>query len=329
MQRKNFLRGIGLAGVGLAMPFQRALACTVIPTETSGPYPILAGQLAATLRTDIRESQAGQLHKIKLRIIGDTNCLPIANCEVDVWHCNALGYYSGYTTNGHTGSTNYAGATWLRGRAMTDSNGEVEFTTIFPGWYSGRLCHVHFEVKINGTSVKISQLTYPNTEKNQIHTTIAPYSTYGADPATATTDNVFSDGTTGQVATLVYDSVAASWDSYLEVTVQGTGAMGIANNNRVTGGQFELGQNFPNPHRGVTRIPFTLQSRSEVSFGIFNMQGSRVAEVKPVTLDAGAHDVEISLQNLNLPLGNYAYEIMVKNSIGTYHQCKLMSAALE
>ena len=225
MERKDFLKGLGLAGAGLVLPFQKTLACTVIPTETAGPYPILAGQLAATLRTDIRESQAGQLHKIKLKILGDTNCAPLVNAEVDVWHCNALGYYSGYTTNGHTGSINYSGATWLRGRAMTDANGEVEFTTIFPAWYSGRVCHVHFEVKVNGTSVKISQFTYPVTEKNLIHTTVAPYSTYGADPANTATDNVFSDGTTGQVATLVYNSGTASWDSFLEVTVPGTGTV--------------------------------------------------------------------------------------------------------
>lgn len=327
MERKDFLKGVGLVTAGLVLPLQKALACTVVPTETSGPYPILAGQLAATLRTDMRETQTGQLHKIKLKILGDTNCAPLVNAEVDVWHCNALGYYSGYTTSGHTGSINYTGATWLRGRAMTDANGEVEFTTIFPGWYSGRLTHVHFEVKVGGTSVKISQFTYPTTEKNTIHTTIAPYSTYGADPAVATTDNVFSDGTTGQIATLVNNGT--SWDSYLEVTVPGTGTVGIKNIDNITGGQFELGQNFPNPHNGETTIPFTLKNHSEVSFGIFDLHGRKVAEVKPTKMEAGEHKMEISLNNLKLPMGTYAYEITVKNSIGTYHQCKLMTGGKE
>jgi hypothetical protein len=45
MERKDFLKGLGLAGAGLVLPFQKTLACTVIPTETAGPYPILAGQL--------------------------------------------------------------------------------------------------------------------------------------------------------------------------------------------------------------------------------------------------------------------------------------------
>lgn len=327
MERKDFIKGVGLAGAGLFIPFGKALACTIIPNETSGPYPITAGQLAATLRTDIRESVAGQLHKFRLRVIGATNCLPLVNAEVAVWHCNAYGNYSGYTTNGHSGTTNSVGQTWLRGRTMTDANGEVEFTTIFPGWYSGRICHVHFEVKVNGTSVKVSQFTYPITEKNQILTTVAPYDTWGADPIVAASDNVFSDGTTGQIASLVYNGTTLSWDSFLEVTVPGTGTVGIKNIDQITGGQFELGQNFPNPHSGVTSIPFTLKENSEVTFGIYDLQGRRVAEVKRTKLNAGEHKLEIDLKILNLQTGNYLYEITVKNRYGTYHQCKMMTAA--
>ena len=327
MKRNDFLKSIGLAGFAAVVPFQNVLACNVIPTETAGPYPITAGQLAATLRTDIRESQPGQLHTIKLKILGDTNCAPLINAEVDIWHCSVQGNYSGYTTSGHSGSVNASGQTWLRGRTMTDANGEVMFTTVFPGWYSGRLTHVHFEVKVNGTSVKISQFTYPVTEKNQIHRTIAPYSQWGADPATASGDNVFSDGTTGQVATLVYNSTTLAWDSYLEVTVPGTGTVGVKNIERITGGQFEMGQNFPNPHNGRTTVPFTLANESEVSFGIFDLQGRKMAEVRSVKLAAGEHTMELDLMNLSLPMGTYAYEITVKNIIGTYHQCKLMTAA--
>ena len=209
---------------------------------------------------------------------------------------------------------------------MTDSNGEVLFTTVFPGWYSGRLTHVHFEVKISGISDKISQFTYPTTEKNLIHTTVAPYDTWGVDPITAASDNVFNDGTTGQISTLVYNSSNLTWESYLEVTVPGTGTVGINNINRITGGQFELGQNFPNPHEGITTIPFSLVAESEVTFGIYDLQGKRVAEVKKQKLPAGEHAVEINLAALKLPMANYTYEITVKNNIGVYHQCKLMTA---
>jgi hypothetical protein len=316
---------LGLAGAGLLLPKDKLMACTVIPTETAGPYPILAGQLAATLRTDIAEEQAGIMHKVKLKILGDSNCLPLQNAEVDIWHCNVDGNYSGYNTNGHV-SLNAIGQTWLRGRAMTDANGEVEFTTIFPGWYPSRLTHIHMEIKINGTSVKISQFTYPKAEKDQIHTS-DPYSAYGIDPLLPSEDGIFSDGTSGQIASLVYNSDTSSWDSYLEVTVPGTGSVGIKNIDNITGGQFELGQNFPNPHQGITTIPFVLNNHAEVSFGIFDTQGRRVAEVKPVLLEQGEHNMVIKLNDLHLGIGNYAYEITVKNSIGIFHQCKIMTAA--
>jgi hypothetical protein len=327
MKRKEFIKGIGLASAGLFIPFGRTQACTVIPTETAGPYPILAGQMAATLRTDVRESQPGQMHKVKLKIIGDINCAPIQNAEVSIWHCNVDGNYSGFNTNGHK-SLNATGQTWCRGRAMTDSNGLVEFITIFPGWYPGRITHIHMEIKINGTSVKISQFTYPKKEMDIIHTTLEPYKTYGVDPVSPSSDGVFSDGTDGQVASLEFNSSASSWDSFLEVTVPGTGTLGIKNIDRITGGQFELGQNYPNPHNGVTLIPFTLRNQSDVSFGIFDLQGKKVAEVKPVNLPSGEHKIEINLGNLNLTMATYAYEITVKNENGAYHQCKMMTGSL-
>ncbi len=35
---------------------------------------------------------------------------------------------------------------YLRGVQEADANGQVTFTTIFPGAYSGRWPHIHFEV---------------------------------------------------------------------------------------------------------------------------------------------------------------------------------------
>lgn len=314
---------MGILGAGLFVG-DRARACDVIPTEIAGPFVILPGQMAATFRTDMREEQPGQLHRMKFRILRNTDCSPIANAEVAVWHCNVDGNYSGYNTSGHI-VLNATNQNWLRGRAMTDANGEVEFTSIFPGWYPGRVTHVHLEVKINSTSVKITQFTYPQAEKDIIHAQ-APYTAWGLDPLPASSDGSFADGTAGQIASLAFDEANQSWDSFLELTVPDLMVVGVKNEERITGGQFVLGQNFPNPFESITSIPFTLLNAATVSFGLYDMQGKRVAMVHPSEMAAGEHSFTIDLPALNLPQSHYVYELTVSNDTGIYHQCKRMSS---
>ena len=56
-----------------------------------------------------------------------------------LWHCTADGNYSLYSS----GITNQ---NYLRGVQVSDASGLVSFTSIFPGCYSGRWPHIHFEV---------------------------------------------------------------------------------------------------------------------------------------------------------------------------------------
>ena len=39
------------------------------------------------------------------------------------------------------------GSKFLRGYQVTDANGRVRFTTIYPGAYPGRAVHIHFKVR--------------------------------------------------------------------------------------------------------------------------------------------------------------------------------------
>ena len=337
MDKREFLRTISLAGVASILPFGKSLAggsrpqlsggCILIPSETAGPYPIDLSTNAAMFRNDIRETEVGMIHKIRLLIVGTGNCLPMPNLRVDIWHCNVDGYYSGYTVNGHLGNQNHVGETFCRGIQMTDVNGEVEFTTIFPGWYPGRISHIHFQIFLNSVLQVTSQLTYPLAEKNQIYTTVAPYTTWGADPVAFNQDNVFADGYINQLATLTPNATTGGWDSFLEVGINGNGvSTGMLSMEPETGGFFKLGQNFPNPYRDETAIPFSLKLPSDVKIELWDLTGKKVATINRPGMKAGDQQININLVSLGLASANYVYQLEVTNSQGSFRQCKMMSA---
>jgi protocatechuate 3,4-dioxygenase beta subunit len=334
MNRKDFLKGLGLAGVSTFLPSSKSLAgpisfnsqlggpvCTLIPSETQGPFPLDLTENATFFRQDIRENKTGVLLHLKMKIFGVNNCEPMQNVRVNIWHCDKDGLYSGYSQQNNQGQS---GLTYLRGYQFTDVNGEVNFVTIFPGWYSGRICHIHFQVYVSTVYAAVSQLTFPIDTKNSLYANNSALYTKGADPLNYNTDNIFSDGYSFQLATLTTNATGG-YDAYLEVSVNGSGT--LASYEPETGGQFKLGQNFPNPHNGVTTIPFNLTNASDVTLDIWDLNGKKVAEIRREGLNSGENSIVVDLQSLGLPQAHYAYQLQVENSNGIYRQSKLMSAA--
>ena len=137
-----------------------------------------------------------------------------------VWsHCDALGRYSLYTPG--VTDQNY-----LRGVQEADASGKVSFTTIYHGCYAGRWPHIHFEVYpslASATSAAnktaTSQIALPKSASDLVYA-LAGYTGSAANAAqvTLTSDNVFSDGTTLELAT-VTGSVAAGLTATLTVAV--------------------------------------------------------------------------------------------------------------
>jgi protocatechuate 3,4-dioxygenase beta subunit len=184
-------------------------SCTLIPTETEGPYPLLAilGN-SAMVRRDITEGKTGVplTLVLNLRNAGST-CAPISNAAVYVWHCDKDGGYSGYSSNANG---NHQGETFLRGIQVSDSAGRVTFTTIFPGWYAGRITHIHFQVYLNDnlrvTATATSQLGFPQSVTEAVYAS-SLYSTRGQNSSVRSfaADNVFGDGTEYQIASVTGD----------------------------------------------------------------------------------------------------------------------------
>lgn len=342
MKRNEFLKGIGILGAGAMLP-GKALAdtaaaaksgagCVLIPTETEGPFPLdLTTDHAGTyFRSDVREDRTGAKLYLKMKIFGKDNCTPMVNARVNIWHCDKDGLYSGYYNSMNTGSTAAtANMTWLRGYQMTDAYGEVSFVTIFPGWYSGRTMHIHFQVYVSSSYKVVSQMTCDVTAKNKVYSDNSSLYTKGADPQSPTTDNIFSDGYQYQTFTLTKNA-DGTYNAYMEVSVAGNGS-GSSGTTGIhepeTGGQFTLGQNFPNPHTGYTSIPFTLNTASYVQVDIYDLQARKVATIDKGTLSAGDYKVPVDFESLGIPSGNYLYQLQVSNSNGVFRQVKMMTAA--
>ncbi|MES2689950.1 MAG: T9SS type A sorting domain-containing protein [Bacteroidota bacterium] len=331
MKRSDFLKGAGLLGLSTVLPVAKAEAisgeinartsCVLIPSETEGPFPLDLTENSTYFRQDVRETKTGVKLTLKMKILGLANCEAMQNVRVNIWACDKDGLYSGYSQTNNPGQ---AGLTYLRGWQMTDAGGEVEFTTIFPGWYTGRICHIHFQVYVSSVYRAVSQLTFPAETKNTLYAENTSLYTKGSDPMTVATDNIFSDGYNYQVATLTKNT-DGSYNSYLEVTVDGSGSTGLMNYEGETGGQFKLKQNYPNPFSDNTTIPFTLTNAADVQIDLWDLAGKKVATINKPGMHAGEQEITVNLESLGLAKANYIYQLEVKNSNGTFRQCKMMT----
>jgi protocatechuate 3,4-dioxygenase beta subunit len=109
--------------------------------------------LGEYIRTDIRETQPGVDVIIDAQFLDVNTCGPISDLMWDLWHCNSTGVYGGDIGNGN-GDSNYLSNlnnTALRGLTATDDDGVAQFTSLFPGHYSGRATHMHVVGHLNGT----------------------------------------------------------------------------------------------------------------------------------------------------------------------------------
>ena len=224
----NTLVDVGAFSTYLNLANASAGSCTLIPDETNGPYPgdgtnsangsvVNVLTQSGVVRQDIRSSfgslsgtASGVPLTFTLNLVNTrSNCASLEGLAVYVWHCDAGGNYSLYSS----GVTNQ---NYLRGVQVTNSAGQVTFTTIFPGCYSGRWPHIHFEVykstsdaTSSGQIVKTSQIALPQAICETVYqnTSTYPNSTRNLGQLSLKTDNVFgNDGGIHQLATVTGDA---------------------------------------------------------------------------------------------------------------------------
>jgi protocatechuate 3,4-dioxygenase beta subunit len=159
-----------------------AVQCVLTPELTEGPYYI-AGE---KLRRDIREGHPGTLLTLALTVLNASTCKPLKGAAVDIWHADAAGNYSGF-------SSDTSSRTFLRGIQKTNAAGVAHFTTIYPGWYSGRAVHIHVKVHVGGSVVHTGQLFFPNALTDAVYKA-APYKSRGNPDTPNARDSIFVNG---------------------------------------------------------------------------------------------------------------------------------------
>jgi protocatechuate 3,4-dioxygenase beta subunit len=195
-------------------------SCTVIPSETGGPFPgdgsngVNVLTQKGVVRSDIRSSFGASTTTAKgvpvtlrfaLRSVAK-GCAPLAGAAFYAWHCDRDGNYSLY-------SPDAVGENYLRGVQVSDADGIVTFQTIFPGAYLGRWPHVHFEIypslaqaTTSRNALHTSQLAFPESTCKTVYATAGYEASAANFPQTPLSrDMVFADGVTQQMATLTGD----------------------------------------------------------------------------------------------------------------------------
>ena len=124
-------------------------SCILVPEVTEGPYYV-SGEI---IRSDVRETaiQQGVDLVLDVQVIDVATCEPVPDLMVDLWHANATGVYSGVIANGNNGGASNINATFGRGLQPTDEDRVVDFTTFYPGHYTGRTQHIHVASHTGGS----------------------------------------------------------------------------------------------------------------------------------------------------------------------------------
>lgn len=222
------------SGAGTGTTTDTSSACAATASETEGPYPAdgsnsSSGTLrnvlttSGVVRSDIRPSfggvssntAAGLPVTLAIQLVNsNASCAPLSGYAIYIWHCTQSGQYTLYDLP----NENY-----LRGVQVSDANGFVSFTTIFPGCYTGRWPHIHFEVYptlASATSyrnkVLTSQFALPQATCNTVYNLTSGYTSSRSNfqSISLASDNVFRDNTAAQITAMTPAFTGDSTNGY-------------------------------------------------------------------------------------------------------------------
>jgi protocatechuate 3,4-dioxygenase beta subunit len=186
MKRQKFLSLIGFGFAGSLFFSAKDRAPKILVTDCDDPItpPVPEGPFykdEKLNRIDITETKTGTPLEYIFRV-EDEHCKPIPGAIVDIWQCDTEGVYSDFKQE------NTVNETWLRGYQITDKNGMCRFKSIFPGWYDGRITHLHAKVHIENKTVLTTNFFFPKQMEDEIYNSNASQYPKGINPTSVLQD---------------------------------------------------------------------------------------------------------------------------------------------
>ncbi|HEX6346737.1 hypothetical protein [Umezawaea sp.] len=190
-------------------------------TAASSPGPYYIAD--PPVRSDVREDREGLPLLLRIRTVDVGTGSPVVGASVEIWHCDAVGSYSGYRAYHPDKFPNVPlmllrryrptdATTFLRGRQVAGADGVVEFRTIVPGWYTPRTPHIHYRAFLDGVDLVTTEFYFPDEFSARVQAS-PPYDRRGRGPFTNDND----------IEIRVAKGSAGSW---LDITETADGVVG-------------------------------------------------------------------------------------------------------
>ncbi|ETS79261.1 hypothetical protein PFICI_09114 [Pestalotiopsis fici W106-1] len=202
------------AGTPESVIFGSNATTALTPESILGPY-FVSGEL---FRKDITEGQDGVPLHLDLQFVNQNTYEPIPDMLVDIWHSNATGVYSGIAQGAGQAGLN---TTFLRGVAKTDTEGVVQFDTIYPGHYGGRSNHIHI-LTIEG-GIMLPNKTYTGGRANHVGQLYFNQALNDAVENFAPYNSNKQQYTTNQNDGFAKDAASAQYDPFMSYIRLGSG----------------------------------------------------------------------------------------------------------
>jgi protocatechuate 3,4-dioxygenase beta subunit len=276
-----------LESLGIFDVAQAATAsCVLTPSKTEGPYFVDEKLNRSDIRSDPTDGTVQPGTPVSLTMVvvrADGNCAPVQGAAVDIWHTNAAGKYSDISSEGS------AGKKYLRGLQVSDANGQAKFTTIYPGWYSGRAVHLHFKVRLfDGSSETYeftSQLFFDPAVSSAVYAT-GVYAARGQ----ATTANA-SDGIYGSDGAKLVVALTPDGNGGLPASAgTGTGTTANSVGAAIASTRFRRTKS----GRRILRVNSTLTEKADVSARLAR-SGTTIVRKKRSDLASGTRALELRI----------------------------------